>query len=131
MAHLSPYLRKWFRQNIPVHLLTMIPILLLIQLTSCCVFTYKERSKQITEQCKMEAVRNYLNTVVKISSYRREMFHVKARNCTANLRPLIADSPSSFQFEVCKPDEDSPTATLCLSKHIDNEWMLHASCKVD
>ncbi len=109
----------------------MILIFLLIQLTSCCVFTYKERRNQMTEQCKMEAVRNYLNAVVKITSYRRETFHVKAENCTANLRPLLVDSPPSFQFEVCKPDENAPTATLCLSKHIDNEWLLHASCKVD
>ncbi len=38
-------------KNIPIHVLTMILIILQIQLTSGCVFTYKERSNQMTAQC--------------------------------------------------------------------------------
>ncbi len=78
----------------------------------------------------MEAVRDYLNTVVRITSLTGETFQVRAGNCTANLQPFTVGSSPLIQFEVCKADEDAPTATLCLSKHIDNEWRLHAICKV-
>ncbi len=77
----------------------------------------------------MEAVRDYLNAVVRIT-FKREAFQVQTDNCTANLRPFMVDSPSLIQFEVCKVDVEAPTATLCLCKHITNEWLLHASCKV-
>ncbi len=80
----------------------MILILLLIQLTRCCVFTYNVRSNLLTEQCKMEAMRDYLNAVLRITNYIKETFQVKAENCTANLRPLIAGSRPLIQFEVCK-----------------------------
>ncbi len=99
----------------------MIPILLLIQLTSGCVFTYVERSNQLTEQCRMQAMREYLSAVA---------FLVKTENCTANLQPLTAGPTPVVQFEVCKVDEDAPTVTLCASRHIDQEWRLHATCKV-
>ncbi len=108
----------------------MILILLLIRLTSCCVFTYIERRNQLTEQCKLEAVRGYLNAVARVS-FTREVFQVKAENCTAHLQPFMTDSTPLIQFEVCKQDEAAPTATLCLGNHIDDEWLLHASCKVD
>ncbi len=107
----------------------MILFLLLVHLTSGCVFTYKEWSNQLTEQCKLEAVRGYLNAVARVS-FTREVFRVKADNCTANIQPFIGDSWPLIQFEVCKADDDAPTATLCLSKHIDNEWRLQAICKV-
>ncbi len=129
MAHSSPYLRNGFEKKIP-SFLTMILIFLLIQLTSGCVFTYKERRNQLTEQCKMEAVRDYLNTVVRITGLTGETFQVRAEDCTVKIQPFIGDSRPLIQFEACKADEDAPTATLCLSKHIDNEWRLHAICKV-
>ncbi len=84
----------------------------------------------MAEQCKMEALREYLNTVARITTYMRETFQVKTENCTAHLRPFMAGSRPLIQFGVCKPDEDIPTATLCLSKHIVDEWRLHAICKV-
>ncbi len=77
----------------------------------------------------MEAVREYLNAVARVS-FTREAFRVKAENCTANLQPFMVDSTAVIQFEVCKPDADAPTALLCLSRHIDQEWRLHATCKV-
>ncbi len=77
----------------------------------------------------MEAVRGYLNAVAR-ASFTREVFRVKAGNCTAHIRPFMAGSRPLIQFEVCKADEDAPTTTLCLSKHIDNEWRLQAICKV-
>ncbi len=77
----------------------------------------------------MQALREFLNAVARVS-FTREGFRVKAENCTANLQPFTAGSTSVIQFEVCKPDADAPTATLCLSKHIDQEWRLHATCKV-
>ncbi len=109
----------------------MMLILLLIQLTSACVFTYLGKRNQLTEKCMMQAVRGYLNTVVGISSVIREAFRVKAKNCTAHLRPFMAGSRPLVQFGICKQDENAPTVILCLSKHIDHEWRLHASCKVD
>ncbi len=78
MAYFSPYLRNGFRKN-RILLPTMIPILLLIQLTSGCVYTYIERSSQLKEQCKMQAVREYLNAVARVS-FLREAFRVKAEN---------------------------------------------------
>ncbi len=84
----------------------------------------------MAEQCKMQALRDYLNTVVRITTYMRETFQVKTENCTAHLRPFMADSTPVIQFEACKPDEDAPTVTLCASRHIDHEWRLHATCKV-
>ncbi len=108
----------------------MILFLLLIQVTSGCVLTYKERSNQLAEQCKMQALREYLNTVARITTYIRETFQVKAEDCTEQLRSFMAGSRPLIKFEVCKPDEDAPSATLCLSKHIVDEWHLHAICKV-
>ncbi len=84
----------------------------------------------MTEQCKLEAVRGYLNAVARVS-FTREVFRVKAGNCTAHLRPFMADSTPLIHFEICKQGENAPTVTLCLSRHIDNEWLLQASCKVD
>ncbi len=84
----------------------------------------------MAEQCKMQALREYLNTVARITTYMRETFQVRAEDCTANIQSFIGDSWPLIQFEACKADEDAPTATLCLSKHIDNEWRLHAICKV-
>ncbi len=77
----------------------------------------------------MEAVREYLNAVARVS-FRREAFQVKAENCTAYLQPFTAGSTTVIQFEVCKPDVDAPTVTLCASRHIDQDWRLHAICKV-
>ncbi len=108
----------------------MLLIFLLIQLTSGCVFTYKEKSNQLAEQCKMQAMIEYLNTVGRITTYMGETFQVKAENCTAHLRSFMASSLPLIQFEVCKPEENAPTATLCFSNHIDNEWRLQAVCKV-
>ncbi len=100
MAHLSPYLRNGFRKDIPIHIsYAMILILLLIELTSGCVFTYIERSNQLKQQCKMQAVREYLNAVTRVS-FLSEAFQVKAENCTANLQPFIGDSTPVIQFEV-------------------------------
>ncbi len=67
----------------------------------------------------MQALREYLNTVARIMrEYMREMFQVKAENCTAHLRPFMVGSQPLIHFEVCKQGENAPTATLCLSKHI-------------
>ncbi len=128
MAYFSPYLGNGFRKH-RILLPTMILILLLIQLTSGCVFTNIARRNQLTEQCKLEALRGYLNAIARVS-FTRVKFRVKAGNCTAHLRPFMPDSTPLIHFEVYKADEDAPTATLCLSKHIDNEWLLHAICKV-
>ncbi len=76
----------------------------------------------------MEAVREYLNAVARVN-FTREASRVKAENCTANLQPFIGDSTAVIQFEV-KQDENAPTALLCLSRRIDQEWRLHATCKV-
>ncbi len=40
----------------------------------------------------------------------------------------IGDARGSVILNVA--DENAPTATPCLSKHIDNEWRLRANCKV-
>ncbi len=77
----------------------------------------------------MQAVREYLNVVARVS-FTREAFRLEAENCTANLQPFTAGSTPIIQFEVCKVDEDAPTVTLCLSRRIDQEWRLHATCKV-
>ncbi len=84
----------------------------------------------MTEQCKMQALREYLNTVPRITTYMRETFQVRAEDCTTNIQPFIGDSWPLIHFEVCKQDENAPTVTLCLSRRIDNEWRLQAICKV-
>ncbi len=75
----------------------------------------------MTEQCQMQAVREFLNAVARVS-FTREAFLVKAENCTANLQPFTAGSTPIIHFEVCKPEVDAPTVTLCASRHIDQEW---------
>ncbi len=77
----------------------------------------------------MEAVREYLNAVARVS-FLGEAFRVKAENCTANLQPFIDDSTHVIQFEVCKPDAVARNVTLCASRRIEQEWRLHATCKV-
>ncbi len=77
----------------------------------------------------MQAVREYLNAVARVS-FTREAFLVKAENCTAYPQPFTAGSTPVIQFEVCKVDEDALTVTLCASRYIDQEWRLHATCKV-
>ncbi len=78
----------------------------------------------------MQALREYLNAVARVS-FLRDAFRVKAENCTAHLQPFIGDSTPLIQFKVCKVDEDASIVTLCASRHIDQEWRLHATCKVD
>ncbi len=106
----------------------MILILFLIHLTSGCT-TYTERNNHLIERCKMQATRDFLNTVVRIS-FRTGAFKAETENCTATLKSTIHDSSVPIQFGICEAEEASPCVKTCLSRYVNYGWILQASCKV-
>ncbi len=106
----------------------MILILFLIHLTTGCA-TSTEGNNHLVEQCKMQATRDYFNKVVRIS-FRTGVFKAEIENCTATLKSTIPESSVPIEFGICEADEFSHCATLCLSRYVNNEWILQASCKV-
>ncbi len=106
----------------------MILILFLIHLTSGCASS-TEGNNHLIEQCKMQATRDYLNTVVRIS-FRKGPFKAETENCTATLKSTTPDSSVPIQFGICEAEEASPCVTICLSRYVNYGWILQASCKV-
>ncbi len=127
LGHLSAYWRNKFGIAL-LFFLSMILILFLIHLTSSCA-TSTEGNNHLVEQCKMQALRDYLNTVVRIS-FRTGAFKAETGNCTATLKSTIPDSSVPTEFGICEAEEASRCATLCLSRYVNNGWILQTRCNV-